>query len=153
MANSYHQIYLHAVLVVKYRKASIEKRFSEKFFGVIGNLINRGNCRTVLVNGVEDHIHALFALHPTIAPSDLMRDVKTNSSKWLNDNGFLAHRFEWQPGYGMFSFSKRNLDNVYRYVANQEEHHRKKAFREEYLGMLRKSEIPYEEKYIFHEPI
>jgi putative transposase len=131
MANTYHQIYLQIVFAVKHRNAVIEKAWKETLFGVIGNLINKTKCKTIIVNGVEDHVHCFLGLKPVIAVSDLMQSVKAKSSKYINDHKLTKERFEWQDGYGVFSYSQSAIDNVYKYIQNQEAHHKNQTFRNE----------------------
>ena len=151
MANTYHQIYLQTVFAVKYRRAVIHKSWKEKLFGVIGNLINESDCKTIIVNGVEDHVHCLIGLKPVISVSELMKTVKAKSSKYLNDHKLTENRFEWQEGYGVFSYGQSQVDKVYKYILNQEEHHKKQTFRNEYLEFLKSFKIEYDERYIFQE--
>ncbi|WP_435353557.1 IS200/IS605 family transposase [Emticicia sp. SJ17W-69] len=149
MANTYHQIYIQTVFAVKYRKAIIDKTWQNELFGVIGNLINETGCKTIIVNGVEDHVHCLIGLKPVISVSELMKSVKAKSSKFINDHLLTPERFEWQEGYGVFSYSQSQLDEVYKYIQNQEEHHKKRTFNEEYLGFLQKFKVNDDERYIF----
>ncbi len=151
MANTYHQIYIQTVFAVKYRQAIIEKEWRPKLFGVIGNLINEANCKTIIVNGVEDHVHCFIGLRPAVSVSELMKTVKAKSSKYINDHSLTPERFEWQEGYGVFSYSKSHIDRIYKYIQNQEEHYRKQTFRQEYLDLLREFEVDYDEQYIFHD--
>ena len=151
MANSYHQMYIQTVFVVKYRDAVIEKFWRRELLQVIGNLINETGCKTLLVNGVEDHIHCFIGLIPSVSVSDIMQSTKARSSKWINESGLLKHRFEWQPGFGSFSYSRSHVDRVFRYVQNQEEQHRKRTFRDEYIDMLIKHGVIYDERYIFQD--
>ena len=153
MANTYHQVYIQVVFAVKYRKAVLHKEWRETVFGVIGNLINETGCKTIIVNGVEDHVHCFLGLKPTVSISELMKTVKAKSSKYINDHKLLLNRFEWQEGYGVFSYSQSQIDNVYKYIANQEKHHQKESFKEEYLKYLDAFQIPYDERYIFEELI
>ena len=153
MANTYHQIYLQTVFAVKYRKAIIDKVWSSQLYAVIGNLINETGCKTIIVNGVEDHVHCLIGLKPVVSVSELMKTVKAKSSKYINDHSLTASRFEWQEGYGVFSYGQSQVDKVYKYIQNQEAHHKKQTFREEYLEFLKKFKIDYDEKYIFQELI
>ncbi|WP_339815991.1 transposase [uncultured Imperialibacter sp.] len=104
------------------------------------------------INGVEDHIHILIGMRPTQSLSDLLQDIKSGSSKWINDNKLTKRKFAWQEGYGAFSYSKSHVPNVIRYIHNQEEHHRKKSFLEEYEEFLKKFEVDYDRRYIFKEP-
>lgn len=153
MANTYHQVYIQAVFAVKYRNAIIDRTWQNDLFAVIGNLINETGCQTIIVNGVADHVHCFIGLKPTVAISELMKAVKAKSSKWINETALTPSRFEWQGGYGAFSYSRSHIDNVYRYIENQAEHHRKQTFREEYINFLRKFAVPYDEQYIFEELI
>ena len=152
MANTYHQIYLQTVFAVKYRKAVINKTWSSKLYAVIGNLINEANCKTIIVNGVEDHVHCLIGLKPVVSVSELMKTVKAKSSKYINDYSLTKNRFEWQEGYGVFSYSQSQINTVYKYIQNQETHHKKQTFKDECLEFLKKFKIEYDERYIFHEP-
>ncbi len=149
MANTYHQIYLQAVFAVKYRHAVIDKSWRNQLFGVIGNLINESNCKTIIVNGVEDHVHCFFGLKPVISVSELMKAVKAKSSKFINDNSLTKSRFEWQRGYGVFSYNQSQVSTVYNYIRNQEIHHLKKSFRDEYHDFLEEYKINYDEQYLF----
>lgn len=153
MANTYHQIYVHVVFAVKHREAIIKKEWQFRLFGVIGNLINEANCKTVIVNGAEDHVHCLIGLKPTVSVAELMQAVKAKSSKYINDHSLTPKRFEWQEGYGVFSYSQSQLDSVYKYIQNQEEHHKKQTFRDEYLEFLQKFKVEYDEQYIFKDLI
>jgi putative transposase len=153
MANAYHQVYLQTVFAVKYREAVIDKNWRPLLLGVIGNLINESGCKTIIVNGVEDHIHCLLGLKPVVSISELMKMVKAKSSKYINDHHLTKVRFEWQEGYGVFSYSQSQIDGVYQYIANQEEHHKKQTFREEYLEFLKDFKVSYDERYIFEELI
>ena len=151
MANTYSQIYLQAVFAVKYRRAALDKLWRPQVQAVIGNLINETGCQTIIVNGVEDHMHTFFRLRPVVAVSDLMQVVKAKSSKFINDNRLTPQRFEWQRGSGIFSYRQSNVQQIYRYIQNQEAHHRKKTFKKEYIGLLEEFKIDYDEQYIFHE--
>ena len=152
MGNTYYQMYIQTVFVVKFREAVIAKAWRSRLFAVIGNLINETGCRVIIVNGVEDHVHCFFGLKPSISVSDVMKSVKAKSSKWINDSRFLDHRFEWQPGFGCFSYSRSHIKSVYHYIQNQERHHQKSTFRAEYKEMLDKYGVTYDEDYLFDEP-
>jgi putative transposase len=151
MANTYHQVYIQAVFAVKYREALLHKDWRKDVFAVIGHLINETGCKTIIVNGVEDHVHCFLGLKPTVSISELMKTVKAKSSKYINDNKLIVNRFEWQEGYGVFSYSHSNIDAVYKYITNQEEHHKKENFKNEYLKQLDSFTIPYEERYTFED--
>ena len=153
MANTYHQIYLQTVFAVKYRNAVIKKEWRPKLLGVIGNLINETNCKTIIVNGVEDHVHCFLGLRPVVSISELMKTVKAKSSKYINDHSLTPVRFEWQEGYGVFSYSQKDVDAVYKYIQHQEEHHKIQTFNEEYLELLKEFKVEYDKQYIFQEMI
>ena len=153
MANTYHQVYIQTVFAVKYRAAVLDKEWRKEVFAVIGNLINETGCKTIIVNGVEDHVHCFLGLKPTVSLSELMKTVKAKSSKYINDNKFLLDRFEWQEGYGAFSYSKSHVNEVIKYIQNQEIHHQTKTFKEEYLQFLTAFDIEFDEQYTFKDPI
>ena len=152
MANTYHQIYLQAVFAVKHRRALLNKEWRTNVLGVIGNLINETGCKTLIVNGVEDHVHCFVGLKPVVSVSDLMQVVKAKSSKYINDHNLTPEKFAWQDGYGVFSYFRSQIDHVYQYIKNQESHHQKVSFREEYVNLLEEFGIKYDEQYIFKEP-
>jgi REP element-mobilizing transposase RayT len=153
MANTYHQIYLQLVFAVKYRRAVLDKAWRNKVQGVIGNLVNETGCKTIIVNGVEDHMHCFVGLRPAVSVSDLMKTVKAKSSMYINNHSLTKERFEWQEGYGVFSYRRRDVDQIYKYVQNQESHHQKHTFKDEYLDLLKEFEVEYDEQYIFQELI
>lgn len=151
MANTYHQLYIQTVFPVKYWKALIHQEWKNEFQGVIGQLINNSGNKTYIVNGMSDHMHCFFGLKPSISISDVMKSVKAKSSKWINERGFTSKKFEWQKGYGCFSYSRSHVDRVYQYIRNQETHHQHTSFLEEYENILIKFGINYREQYIFKE--
>jgi putative transposase len=151
MANTYHQIYLHIIFAVKYREAVIKQEWRSELFGVIGNLINENSGKTIIINGVEDHVHCLVGLKPVISVSELMKAVKAKSSKYINDKSLTPNRFEWQEGYGVFSYSRSQIKGVYNYIKNQEEHHSKQTFKDEYVGILQKFKVEYDDQYLFKD--
>lgn len=153
MANTYSQIYVQIVFAVKYRKALLDKVWRSQVFGVMGNLINEANCKTIIVNGVEDHVHCFVGLKPAISVSELMKIVKAKSSKYINDHSLTRERFEWQTGFGVFSYSQIDIERVFKYIQNQEEHHRSKKFKEEYLELLKEYQVEYDEQYLFEDLI
>lgn len=148
MANTYHQMYIQTVFAVKYREAVIGNAWKTQLLAVVGNLINETSCKTLIVNGVEDHLHCFLGLKPSVTVSDVMKNAKAKSSKWVNENNFLKHRFEWQEGFGSFSYSRSHIDAVYKYIQNQERHHHKQSFKDEYIEMLEKYGVDYDLKYI-----
>jgi len=149
MANTYSQIFLQTVFAVKYRRAIINKEWQGKLFSVIGNLINESTCTTIIVNGVEDHVHCFFRIKPAISVSELMKNVKAKSSKYINDNQLTKQRFEWQEGFGAFSYSHTSIHAVYNYILNQQTHHKRQNFTDEYVELLETFRIEYDRNYIF----
>ncbi|MEQ8530677.1 MAG: IS200/IS605 family transposase [Imperialibacter sp.] len=152
MPNTYTQIHLQIVFAVKYRQGLIEKAWKDDLYKYITGTIQSYDHKMLAINGVEDHIHILIGMRPTQSLSDLLQDIKSGSSKWINDNKLTKRKFAWQEGYGAFSYSKSHVPNVIRYIHNQEEHHRKKSFLEEYDEFLKKFEVAYHRRYIFKEP-
>ncbi len=149
MANTYTQINIHAVFSVKGRENLLKENFKEELFKYISGILNNIKQFSLAVNGYKDHVHLFFEMHPTTALSDIMRIVKANSSKWINEKRFVSGKFSWQEGYGAFSYSKSQRDNVIKYIIQQEIHHKKQTFREEYLGLLKKSDIKFDNNYVF----
>lgn len=149
MPNTYTKIYIHAVFAVKYRRALISKSFAEDLYSYIGGIIKAENQIPIKINGMPDHVHLAFAMKPSKSISDLMRVVKSNSSKWINEQKFTEIKFAWQRGFGAFSYGQSQLARLVRYIENQEAHHRKQSFKQEYLRFLRAFEIDFEEEYLF----
>ena len=114
-------------------------------------IIEKRHQYVLSIGGIHDHIHLLVSMTPTISPSDFMADVKRASSKWVNDNHLVQGRFAWQEGFGAFSYSQSQIDNVVQYIRNQDEHHRMRTFREEYVSLLKAFGVNYDDRYIFHE--
>lgn len=149
MPGTYSQIYIQVVFAVKGRENLIGKAWKEDLHKYIAGIIKGKEQKSIIVSGMPDHIHAFIGLKPFISISDLVRDIKNNSSKWINDNRLIKGKFQWQEGYGAFSYSHSQIENVYNYILNQEEHHKIKTFREEYVEFLKKFEIDHREKYLF----
>lgn len=149
MAGTYTQIYIQYVFAVKGRENLLQKPWREEVFQYIAGVIKGKNQKSIIVNGVADHVHVFVGLKPSTSVSDLSRDIKNNSSKFINERGFLNQQFSWQEGYGAFSYGHSQIDAVYQYILNQEEHHRKKTFKEEYLDFLKHFAIEYNERFLF----
>lgn len=149
MAGTFSQIYIQYVFAVKGRENLLQKPWRDEVFKYIAGIIKEKNQKAIIVNGVADHVHVFVGLKPSMNISDLVRDIKNNSSKFINEQKFLKGKFSWQEGYGTFSYAHSQLDNVYQYILRQEEHHKQKTFKEEYLDFLQKFEIEYNEKYLF----
>jgi REP element-mobilizing transposase RayT len=153
MANTYTQIHIHFVFAVKFRQAIISNEWKDELYKYIAGIIKSNNHKLLAINGVADHVHILLGIRPAQSISDLMKHIKQDSSKWINKNNFFKSHFEWQEGYGAFSYSKSQLNAVINYIQNQELHHSKRTFKEEYIDFLKKFEIDYDERFIFKELI
>ena len=149
MANTYTQIHIQAVFSVQNRTCVIQKAWENELYKYMTGIIQNHDHKLLAINGMPDHVHVFFGMRPTQSLSDLMQDIKGDSSKWINKKGFINRRFSWQEGYGAFSYSKSQVDQVINYIRNQEEHHRKRTFTEEYLDFLERFQVPYDERYIF----
>ena len=149
MAGTYSQIYIQIVFAVHGRQNLLQKEWRQEVFKYMAGIINNKGQKPIIVNGVEDHVHVFVGLKPSMALSDLVRDVKNNSSNFINDHPWIKGRFSWQEGYGAFSYSHSQIGNVYDYILNQEGHHAKQSFKNEYLDFLKKFEIDHDVKYLF----
>tara|TARA_R110000868_G_scaffold276394_1_gene536049 strand:- start:812 stop:1270 length:459 start_codon:yes stop_codon:yes gene_type:complete len=151
MANTYSQIYIHVVFAVKGRQNLISKNWKDELYKYITGIVTNENQKLIAINGMPDHIHILIGLKPNKALSDLVRDIKANSSRFINDKSWINGKFEWQTGFGAFSYSHSQLTNVINYIQNQEEHHNKKTFKEEYVDFLKAFDINYNNQYLFDD--
>ena len=149
MPNTYSQITIHAVFAVKYRKNFISKDWRDDLHKYIAGIITNNDAKSLAVGGWLDHVHLLFGMPVTASIADFMNVIKSNSSKWVNEQQFLKEKFQWQGGYGAFSYARSQRDIVINYIMNQEEHHRTKTFKEEYLKMLTDFDVDYDDKYLF----
>jgi REP element-mobilizing transposase RayT len=152
MANTYTQIHIQAVFVVQNRACLINPEWKNHLYSYMSGIIQQQNHKALIINGMPDHIHVFFGLNPAQSLSELMQDIKAGSSKWINDSGLTKTRFSWQKGYGAFSYSKSQIERVYNYIQNQEEHHRKKTFNEEYHTLLKEQQVDFDPRYLF-QPI
>ena len=152
MANTYTQIHLQAIFAVKRRTALIQQTWKDELYKYITGIIKAHDHKLLAINGMPDHVHIFFGMRPVQSLSDLMQDVKQDSSKWINTRGFVKGKFEWQQGFGAFSYSKSQASRVIGYVQNQEDHHKSISFLDEYKAFLKKFEVDYDERYIFKEP-
>jgi REP element-mobilizing transposase RayT len=149
LAGTYSQIYIQIVFAVQRRQNLLQKEWRNEVFKYMSGIIKNKGHKSIIVNGVEDHVHAFVGLKPSMALSDLVRDVKNNSSNFINDHGWVKGKFCWQEGYGAFSYSHSQIENVYDYIFNQEKHHAKQTFQSEYLDFLKRFEIEHGVKYMF----
>ena len=153
MPGTFSQIYIQIVFAVKGRENLIGNRWKKELHKYIAGIIKGKGQKPIIVNGMSDHIHAFVGLRPALAIADMARDIKNNSSNFINDHKFVTGRFRWQEGYGAFSYSKSHVPNVIRYIQNQEIHHRKETFLDEYRKMLKLFDVEYDEQYLFKELI
>jgi putative transposase len=149
MANTYSQINIHCVFAVKGRENIITNTFRNDLHKYMYGILKNDNVFPLAIGGWKDHVHVFFELKPDLKISDLMRMLKSTSSKWINENHFVKGKFQWQEGYGAFSYSRSQRDKVIDYILKQEEHHYSKTFREEYMDMLKKFAVEYKEEYVF----
>jgi putative transposase len=149
MANTYSQIYIQLVFAVKGRANLINESIKDEVEKYISGIITNQGQKLYAIYCNPDHIHILISISPNIKISDLVRDIKANSSKYINEKKLVKNKFSWQEGFGAFSYSKSSINTVVKYVMNQKEHHRKKTFKEEYLNFLEKYEVNYDMKYVF----
>lgn len=149
MANTYTQLNFHVVFAVKGREGILNSALRPELFKYISGILTNTGQFSLAVNGYKDHVHMFFEMSPSKSLSEIVRIVKSNSSKWINENRLVEGKFSWQEGYGGFSYSRSQRDDVIRYIMNQEKHHQETTFREEYLSILRAFEINFNESYIF----
>jgi putative transposase len=149
VANTYTQIYIHVVFAVEGRQSLIAPAHNEELQKYITGIVSRQKQKLIAINNMPDHVHLLIGLEPDLALSDLMRDIKANSSAFINRQRWFPGRFRWQEGFGAFSYSRSQLATVIRYIQNQQKHHARKSFREEYLQLLQKFGVQYDGRYVF----
>ena len=149
MPNTYSQIYIQIVFAVKGRQHFIKENFRERLQGYVTGIIKEKKQKPMAIYCMPDHTHILVSMNPDLSISDLVRDIKSNSGSFIKNNKWAGENFSWQGGFGAFSYSKSQLDQVVKYILNQPEHHKKKTFRQEYIDFLNKFEIEYDEKYLF----
>lgn len=151
MANTYSQLYVQIVFAVKGRQNLISKNNKDEIYKYITGIITNHKQKLIVINGMPDHIHILVGIKPDISLSDLVRDIKSNSSKFINEQKWINGKFEWQTGFGAFSYGHSQLANVIKYIENQEEHHKTKTFREEYIAFLKLFNIDFKNEYLFED--
>ena len=149
MASTYSQIYIQIVFAVKGRQSLIKFSWEEELYKYITGIVQNKKQKMLAINGMQDHIHILIGMKPSCNLSDLIREIKKATNGFINEKKFCQYKFEWQEGFGAFSYSHSALNNVIEYIVNQKEHHQKKSFREEYLDFLKKFEVDYKEEYLF----
>ena len=152
MANTYNQIHIHAVFAVQNRISLIQKKWQDELYKYITGIITNNGHKLLQIGGMSDHVHILFGMRPTQSISDLMQDIKGGSSSWINQKHLVSGRFSWQEGFGAFSYGKSQIDRVVKYIKQQEKHHKKRDFAEEYLELLKLFGVEFDERYILKNP-
>ncbi len=148
MANTFHQLYVQIVFSVKRRESLIPKKHKENIHKYITGIVKNNKCKMIAINSVEDHIHIFVGIHPAISVSNLIKAIKTSTTELIKDKKWTKYKFNWQDGYGAFSYSRSHIDRVVKYIKNQEIHHQKQSFAEEYKYFMKKFGIEYDEKYL-----
>ncbi len=149
MANTYTQIYIQVVFAVEGRQNLLRPEHNDELQKYITGIVSGQNQKLLAVNNMPDHVHLLIGLQADLSLSELVRDIKANSSRFVTEKRWVGGRFSWQEGFGAFSYSRSQIDAVIRYIQNQQSHHARRTFREEYVELLRKFEVDYDERYIF----
>ena len=147
---TFTQLYTHLVFAVKYRERLLHKEIRPEVFSYMSGIIINRKHKSIIINGDSDHVHLLIGLNPNDKISDLVACIKRETSEFINQKNWFRGKFHWQEGYGAFSYGKSQLEKVYRYIANQETHHQERTFRDEYLELLEKFEVRYDERFLFN---
>ncbi|SHL72085.1 IS200/IS605 family transposase [Flavobacterium chilense] len=151
MANTYSQLYIQIIFAVKGRQNLISKNNKDEIYKYITGIITNQKQKLIAINGMPDHIHILVGIKPDISLSDLVRDIKSSTSKFINEQKWINGKFEWQTGFGAFSYGHSQLTNIIKYIENQEEHHKTKTFKEEYIQFLQLFNVDFKNEYVFEE--
>lgn len=151
MANTYTQIHVHIVFAVKYRQGLIQRAWKTELYNYMTSIVQAYEHKMLAINGIEDHVHLLVGLRPTQALSMLVYEIKQSSASWINRRKLVPYRFAWQEGFGAFSCAREALPVIIRYIENQEKHHQRESFTQEYRGILDRCGIAYDDRYIFKE--
>ncbi len=149
MPNTYTQLYIHYVFAVQNRLSLINEKWQTELYKYMNGITEQQGHKTFAINGMPDHVHILVSMHPTQAPSDFMYNIKRSSSLWINENRLAKGKFSWQEGFGAFSYGKSQIPNIAKYIENQQQHHHKRTFYDEYLELLKVFEIEFDERYVF----
>jgi len=153
MANTYTQLYVQVVFAPKSKHSLIDEDWENELYKYITGIIRNNKHKLFAINGTSDHLHLLISLSPHQSLSELIQIIKSNSSKWINESNFTMGRFEWQEGFGGFTYSKSHITAVVKYIAEQKEHHKKTTFLDEYRKILKLYSVDYRDEYIFKEPV
>lgn len=150
MANTYTQIFIHIVFAVNGRQNLVSKAHKEELHKYITGIISKKKQKLIAINSMPDHLHVFIGIKPDITISSLVRDIKNNSSRFVNKKKWIMGKFNWQIGFGAFSYGQSQIDRVVQYIQNQEKHHLKRTFKEEYIGLLKKFNVDYNNKFLFN---
>ena len=151
MANTFTQIYLQFVFAIQDRMSLIRPEWKNELYKYITGIVQNNKHKLIVINGIPNHLHVFVGYKPHQLIPDLLKDIKGCSSTWINEKKFIRGQFRWQAGYGAFSYSHSQIDAVVKYIKNQEQHHKKHSFREEYIQLLQRFDIPYDERYILKD--
>jgi len=151
MANTFTQIYLQFVFAVQDRISLIRSEWKDELYKYITGIVQNNSHKLIAINGMPNHLHVFVGYKPHQLIPDLLQDIKGGSSTWINKKGFIRGKFGWQAGYGAFSYSHSQIDSVVKYIMNQEKHHKKKTFGQEYMELLQRFNIEYDERYILKD--
>lgn len=149
MPNTYTQLYIQFVFAVKWRECLIQRAWRDELYKYITGIAQNNKSKMLAINGMPDHIHIFIGYKPSIPIPDLIKDIKVASSLWVNERKLVKGKFNWQEGYGAFSYRLRDIDDICKYIQNQESHHSKKTFRQEYTELLKDFAVEYDDKYLF----
>jgi len=149
MSDTFSKIYIQIVFAVARRECLIENSWETELHKYISGIVKNQNQKMIIINGMPDHIHLFIGMLPSCCLSDLVREIKKSSNDFINENRFTKHKFNWQEGYGAFSYSASHIDNVYQYIMNQKSHHKKQTFKDEYIELLKKFQIEFKEEHLF----
>jgi REP element-mobilizing transposase RayT len=147
MANTYTQLYIQCVFAVEDRTSLIKSDWKDELYKYITGIVQTNKHKLIAINGIANHIHVFIGYKPHLLIPELLKDIKGSSSKWINQKGIIRGKFKWQAGYGAFSYSHSQIDSVVKYIRNQEQHHKRKSFQEEYRELLKRFDIHYDERY------
>jgi len=149
MPNTYSKLYAQIIFTVKGRSNFIQNEWKTELYKYVAGIVNGKSQKLYSIGGMPDHIHLLIGYSPSISVSDLIRDIKSNSSAFINRKMFIDKKFRWQSGFGAFSYGKSQISDVIRYIENQQEHHKHRTFREEYIQLLKNFDVDFDSDYLF----
>ena len=149
MSGTFTQIYIQIIFAVKDRESLIKSSWEEELYKYITGIVQNKGQKMLAINGISNHIHILIGMRPSCCLSDLVREIKKSTSQLIKDKKFTKNKFQWQEGYGSFSYSHSSVDRVIKYILNQKEHHKKETFKEEYINFLQKFNVEYKDEYLF----